>query len=96
MKDVRSFQLATLIRTGKRIRSGLTRMRKNRARNPASRLSQLKHQRLVTELEGLRIHLNQLILATSADAKEDQELSDILGAAKQVLRDCDEMLELLL
>jgi hypothetical protein len=71
-------------------------MRKNRERNPASRLSRLKQQRLVTELEGLRTHLNQLTLATSEEVNEDQELSDILGAAKQILRDCDEMLKLLL
>lgn len=96
MAEIVHFDLAFLIRAGKRIRTDLERMRQTKLRYGKTRLSESKHAELVQELVSLRDHLQKLIATNAAAALENRELARIVEQAKVVLEDCNEMLTLVL
>jgi hypothetical protein len=91
MGSVRDIQVAEINRAAKWIRTNLLRLRKARSRLGSAGPPP---EKLIADMNAMRSHLTELV-ANSVARADDEDLAHVVRIARQVLDDCDEMINLL-
>jgi len=96
MAAITDLRLAALTRTARELKSNLVRLRKAKLCYGSCRLSPDEQSKLTSELKTVQGDLDQAVAKYAPLATTDDELSRYLDLARDVLRDCNEILNLLL
>jgi len=89
-------RLAALTRVSKEFKSNLARLRKAKLQYGDCRLPPSKQSKLIADIKTAKGDLEQAIAKYAVLASADDETCRYIQLARDVLRDCNEMLKLLL
>jgi hypothetical protein len=95
MSDILSLKTAALVRTAKKIRSDVARIRMVKATHGKVKLPAEERQNLKAQLLALKDDLTGQVAAYGGLAASNAEVVRYLDVARNVIRDCEEMLALL-
>jgi hypothetical protein len=94
MGNVHRIEIAEINRVATWIRANLVQLRKAKSGLGSAAPPPDKLTKLIADMKAVRSHLTELIASASVSGEADEDLAHAARIARQVVDDCNEMIDL--